>query len=141
MGLYNWYGNNPDWKEEDKYKTGFQEYKEYFENNYQALRVIGRGSYGVVYLIQNWKNKKDLYAMKIIQKDEDEYEEIILKKNIYTKIGRDIMVMSAKCNNPFLLKIKCAFQDINLFYIISEYIPGKDLEFYVREDKNHKFNK
>ena len=140
MGLYNWYGNNPDWKEEDKYKTGFQEYKEYFENNYQALRVIGRGSYGVVYLIQNRK-KRFLYMYENNTKRWRWIWRNNIEKKIYTKIGRDIMVMIAKCNSPFLLKIKCAFQDINLFYIISEYIPGKDLEFYVREDKNHKFNK
>jgi hypothetical protein len=45
------------------------------------------------------------------------------------------MVNISKINDPFLLRIKSAFQDSINFYIISEYIPGKDLWYYFSETK------
>ena len=50
---------------------------------------------------------------------------------------RDIMVKISKINDPFLLRIKSAFQDISHFYIISEYIPGKDLKYFVFDKQRY----
>jgi serine/threonine protein kinase len=87
--------------------------------------------------------------MKVIEKEEElteeeteDYNEDLIQENFEiiplcysTKIERNIMVNISKINDPFLLRIKSAFQDSINFYIISEYIPGKDLWHYFSETK------
>ena len=48
-----------------------------------------------------------------------------------------ILVKISKINNPLLLRIKSAFQDSSSFFIISEYIPGKDLKYFVFDKQQY----
>mmetsp|Transcript_8992 Transcript_8992/g.15221 ORF Transcript_8992/g.15221 Transcript_8992/m.15221 type:complete len:80 (+) Transcript_8992:248-487(+) len=70
-------------------------------NDFQLLKVIGRGSFGKVYLVR----KKDSglpFAMKILKKDQ------LIKKNllIKTQAERDIL---EKIKNPYIVGLHYAF--------------------------------
>ena len=137
---YYYYGNQES-KSDDKYKKQLQDYKNYFFNNYKIVDILGIGGFGTVFLVRHQKNEKIVYAMKVIEKEEvlteeesEDYNEILIEETFEeiplcysTKIERNIMVNISKINDPFLLRIKSAFQDSKNFYIISEYIPGKNL--------------
>ena len=55
------------------------------EENYIKLKLIGRGSYGSVYKVQN-KNTDTIRAMKTLQKYNSNKEEIINEISILKKI-------------------------------------------------------
>lgn len=145
---YYYYGNQES-KSDDKYKKQLQDYKNYFFNNYKIVDILGKGGFATVFLVQHQKNEKIVYAMKVIEKEEvltkeesEDYNEILIEETFEeiplcysTKIERNIMVNISKINDPFLLRIKSAFQDSINFYIISEYIPGKNLWHYFSETK------
>ena len=123
---------------EEENQEQYQNFKAYFFSHYQIVRILGQGSFGKVCLIQHKKNVKDIYAMKMINKfgdplEEADYEKQYQERSLgtYTKMERNIMVKISKMHDPFLLRIKSAFQDTDRFYIISEYIPGKDLQYYI----------
>lgn len=69
--------------------------------DFQILKVIGRGSFGKVYMVRKKSNDK-IYAMKTLKKDF-----IIRTKQVSnTKIERDIM---QQINHPFVVKLHYAF--------------------------------
>ena len=95
-------------------------------SDFQKLKLLGKGSFGEVYLVKFKKNNK-IYAMKILYKNivrESHQEE-------HTKIERDLLV---KTNCPFIVSIKFSFQDKDCLYIITEFMQGGELFFHLHKD-------
>ena len=69
--------------------------------DFQLLKVVGRGSFGKVYLAKK-KSDGKIYAVKTLKKD------FIIKNNQIknTKIERDIM---QQITHPFVVKLHYAF--------------------------------
>ena len=100
--------------------------------DFEPLKLLGRGSFGDVLLVRLKANKK-VYAMKILNKN-------ILKikrQQIHTKTERDLMV---KINCPFIVNIKSAFQDNSKLYIVSEFMQGGDMFYHMHDGKIIIFN-
>ena len=96
-------------------------------SDFQKLKLLGKGSFGEVYLVKFKKNNK-IYAMKILYKNivrESHQEE-------HTKIERDLLV---KTNCPFIVSIKFSFQDKDCLYIITEFMQGGELFFHLHKEK------
>ena len=70
-------------------------------DDFQLLKVVGRGSFGKVYLAKK-KDTKKIYAVKTLKKD------FIIRTNQVnnTKIERDIM---QQITHPFVVKLHYAF--------------------------------
>ena len=96
-------------------------------NDFEPLKLLGRGSFGEVLLVRLKANKK-LYAMKVLDKKMLKQR----KQQIHTKTERDLMV---KINCPFIVNIKSAFQDETKLYIVSEFLQGGDLFFHLHEKR------
>lgn len=96
-------------------------------NDFDLLKLLGRGSFGEVLLVRLKANKK-LYAMKVLDKKMLKQR----KQQIHTKTERDLMV---KINCPFIVNIKSAFQDETKLYIVSEFLQGGDLFFHLHEKR------
>ena len=100
--------------------------------DFEPLKLLGRGSFGEVLLVRLKANKK-VYAMKILNK-----KVLKLKKQqTHTKTERDLMV---KINCPFIVTIKSAFQDISKLYIVSEFMQGGDMFFHLHDGRIVIFN-
>ena len=96
-------------------------------NDFQRLKLLGKGSFGEVYLVKLKKNDK-IYAMKILQKNfvrESHQEE-------HTKIERDLL---SRINCAFIVNIKFAFQDKENLYIITEFMQGGELFFHLHNER------
>jgi len=95
-------------------------------NDFQKLKLIGKGSFGKVFLVKNIRNNK-LYALKILVKD------LIRQKRqiIHTKTEREIL---EKMDHPFIVKLKYAFQDDNKLYMITKFLQGGDLFFHLKNE-------
>jgi len=89
-------------------------------NSFKILKLIGKGGYGEVYLVEHKKTKKKL-ALKIMDK------ELIFKRNKvqHIKNERDVLVKGKV--NPHLVRLHYSFQDRQYLYLAMEYCPGGDL--------------
>ena len=101
--------------------------------DFQKLKLLGKGSFGEVYLVKFKKNNK-IYAMKILDKND------IIEKHQeeHTKIERDLLT---RINCPFIVNIKFAFQDKDNLYIITEFMQGGELFFHLHKEKRFKDEK
>ncbi|KAL2890705.1 Serine/threonine-protein kinase cot-1 [Ceratocystis lukuohia] len=95
-------------------------------NNYQTLRIIGRGGYGEVRLVQRQYpppppgGQPQIFALKTLLK-----REMVNKNQLaYVRAERDIL---AEADSPWLVKLYTTFQDSKLLYLLLEYVPGGDL--------------
>ena len=101
-------------------------------NDFEPIKLLGRGSFGEVILVRLKANKK-VYAMKILSKNLLK----IKKQELHTKTERDLMV---KINCPFIVNIKSAFQDTTKLYIVSEFMQGGDMFFHLHDGQIIVFN-
>ena len=105
-------------------------------DDFKILKVIGRGSYGKVCLVE-FKQTKELFAMKSLKKnvllDEDQVESTLLEKNILQSL-----------DYPFLVGMVFCFQTEERVYFVLPFIQGGELFQHLRKykyfpEKNVKF--
>ncbi|KAG9244927.1 kinase-like domain-containing protein [Calycina marina] len=87
--------------------------------NYNTLKVIGKGAFGEVKLVQKKQDGK-VYAMKSLVKSE------MFKKDqlAHVRAERDIL---AESDSPWVVKLYTTFQDRQFLYMLMEFLPGGDL--------------
>ena len=91
--------------------------------NFTILKVIGRGSFGKVYMVK-MKSDGAIYAMKTLKKD----FVIKTKQVANTKVERDIMQM---VNHPFIVKLYFAFQNTEKLYFVCDFLNGGELFYHL----------
>ena len=93
------------------------------EKDFTKIKLIGKGSYGNVYLVRYNKNNS-MYAMKVYKKSD------LREKNQEnnTKSERNLMT---KINFPFIVGVKFAFQTDSKLFLVQEFIQGGDLFFHI----------
>ncbi|ESO07978.1 hypothetical protein HELRODRAFT_98141 [Helobdella robusta] len=88
-------------------------------NDFEHLKVIGRGAFGEVRLVQK-KDTGVIYAMKILRKiDMLEKEQVA-----HVRAERDILV---EADHTWVVKMYYSFQDHINLYLIMEFLPGGDM--------------
>ncbi|XP_029451763.1 rho-associated protein kinase 2 isoform X1 [Rhinatrema bivittatum] len=87
--------------------------------DYDVVKVIGRGAFGEVQLVRHKVSQK-VYAMKLLSK----FEMIKRSDSAFFWEERDIMAFA---NSPWVIQLFCAFQDERYLYMVMEYMPGGDL--------------
>ncbi|XP_069584202.1 rho-associated protein kinase 2 isoform X1 [Ranitomeya imitator] len=87
--------------------------------DYDVVKVIGRGAFGEVQLVRH-KTTQKVYAMKLLSK----FEMIKRSDSAFFWEERDIMAFA---NSPWVVQLNCAFQDDKYLYMVMEYMPGGDL--------------
>ncbi|XP_068432989.1 rho-associated protein kinase 2-like isoform X2 [Clinocottus analis] len=87
--------------------------------DFEKVKLIGRGAYGEVQLVRHRASKK-VYAMKQLIK----FEMIKRSDSAFFWEERHIMAFS---NSPWVVQLCCAFQDDRHLYMVMEFMPGGDL--------------
>jgi serine/threonine protein kinase len=102
-------------------------------DDFKVLKVIGRGSYGKVCLVE-YIPTKEIYAMKSLKKDilieQDQIEGTLLEKKILQSI-----------NHPFLCGLVFCFQTEERIYFVMPFISGGELYQHLKKFKNFDENK
>lgn len=93
-------------------------------DDFELLKVIGKGSFGKVMQVRK-KSSQKIYAMKILKKD------ILLKRRqiLHTKTERKIL---EEIHNPFITGLKYAFQTSTKLYLVMEYFAGGELFYHLK---------
>uniref|UniRef100_A0AAR2LM38 non-specific serine/threonine protein kinase n=1 Tax=Pygocentrus nattereri TaxID=42514 RepID=A0AAR2LM38_PYGNA len=87
--------------------------------DYEVVKVIGRGAFGEVQLVRHKATSK-VYAMKLLSK----FEMIKRSDSAFFWEERDIMAFA---NSSWVVQLFYAFQDDRYLYMVMEYMPGGDL--------------
>uniref|UniRef100_UPI003AAF0E46 rho-associated protein kinase 1 isoform X2 n=1 Tax=Centroberyx gerrardi TaxID=166262 RepID=UPI003AAF0E46 len=87
--------------------------------DYEVVKVIGRGAFGEVQLVRHKATRK-VYAMKLLSK----FEMIKRSDSAFFWEERDIMAFA---NSGWVVQLFFAFQDDRYLYMVMEYMPGGDL--------------
>jgi serine/threonine protein kinase len=95
--------------------------------DFELVRVIGKGSFGKVTLVRK-KNDQKLYAMKVLSKPN-----IIKRKQVeHTKTERRVL---GTINHPFIVRLHYAFQTEEKLYFVLDYAAGGELFFHLSRMK------
>jgi len=88
-------------------------------DDFEALKVIGKGAFGEVRLVQKI-DTGHIYAMKVLRKvDMVEKEQLA-----HVRAERDILV---EADHQWVVKMFFSFQDPVNLYLVMEFLPGGDL--------------
>eukprot|EP00605_Chrysophyceae_sp_TOSAG23-4_P002551 GSChrysophyteH1.ASY1.ANO1.2816.1 assembled CDS len=95
--------------------------------DFELVRVIGKGSFGKVTLVRK-KTDAKLFAMKVLAK-----QNIIKRKQVeHTRTERSVL---GKLNHPFIVKLHYAFQTEAKLYFVLDYAAGGELFFHLSRMK------
>lgn len=95
--------------------------------SFKILELIGKGSFGEVYLVELLKIKK-LYAMKVLNKSK------IVSQNIVRYVLAERNILS-NIRHPFITRLYLALQTDEFLYLLLQYCEGKDLNYHLRKSK------
>ncbi|KAK3680472.1 Serine/threonine-protein kinase [Vermiconidia calcicola] len=87
--------------------------------NYNTLKIIGKGAFGEVRLVQR-KHDGKIYALKSLIKAEMHKKDQLA----HVRAERDIL---ANADSAWLVKLHTSFQDSTFLYMLMEFLPGGDL--------------
>lgn len=96
-------------------------------SDFESITIIGKGAFGEVRLCK-WKKTGEVVTIKKMRKSE------MIHKNQVTHIRaeRDVLA-SAKI--PWIVDLKCSFQDDFNLYLVMEYLAGGDfMTLLMRKD-------
>ena len=98
--------------------------------DYEIVRVLGKGSFGVVRLVREVDSTPDkVYAMKVIRKS----DMLRNSQEGHLRAERDFLVASEQ--SKWVVPLIASFQDNNNLYLVMEYMVGGDfLGLLLRED-------
>ena len=92
--------------------------------DFELLKVVGKGSFGKVFLVRFLRNGK-IYAMKVLRKTM-----VKRRKQVeHTRAERRIM---GAINYPFVVKLRYAFQTATNLYFVTDYCKGGELFFHLK---------
>lgn len=113
--------------ENEEVDFGLDENSEKLKDNFEIVQEIGSGSYGEVHKVVE-KDTGLVFALKSLSKP-------FMKRKEMLKYAISEIKIMQKLVHPFVISMKCAFEDSSTLYLILEYCSGGDLEALLSKKK------
>jgi len=99
-------------------------------DDFELLRVIGKGSFGKVFMVRKRGGRDDgaVYAMKALRK------EVLLRRNQIEHTRSERAILEA-VHHPFIVELRYAFQTRDKLYIVTDFASGGELFFWLKRDR------
>ncbi|EDR26281.1 cAMP-dependent protein kinase, gamma-catalytic subunit, putative, partial [Entamoeba dispar SAW760] len=100
--------------------------KKVTQDDFELLKVIGRGSFGKVMMVRK-KDDGRIFAMKILRKD-------IVKERKqvdHTKAEKNVLM---QLHHPFIVKLYYAFQTADKLYMVMDFVNGGELFYHLKNE-------
>ena len=94
-------------------------------NHFKIVRVIGRGSFGKVYLVQKI-DTDEFFAMKVLKKESISTN----SQRLHTIAERKIL---QEIDHPFIVKLHYAFQNPDKLYFVMDFLNGGEMFTHLRK--------
>ncbi|NXV84867.1 PKN2 kinase, partial [Calonectris borealis] len=98
--------------------------------DFHCIAMLGRGHFGKVVLLAQYKPTGKLYAIKALKKKDiirrDEIDSLNCEKRIFEVVNSS--------DHPFLVNMFACFQTPHHACFVMEYTPGGDLMMHIHED-------
>ncbi|KAI9906742.1 hypothetical protein PsorP6_003871 [Peronosclerospora sorghi] len=94
--------------------------------DFEILKMLGKGSFGKVYMARERGTGGKIYAMKVLRKSE------LIKRN---QVGHTMMerrIMSS-IDHPFIVGLKYSFQTASKLVMVSDYCCGGEIFFHLKK--------
>ncbi|UYV77225.1 SGK1 [Cordylochernes scorpioides] len=98
-------------------------------SQFEFLKVIGKGSFGKVFLARH-KEEKTIFAVKVLQK------KMILRKNERSHVMSERNVLVQNVKHPFLVGLRYSFQTPDKLYFVMDYVNGGELFFHLQKSRH-----
>ena len=89
-------------------------------HDFEPLKIIGRGAFGDIRVCRN-KKTNEIVAIKKMKKNE------MIQKNQEKHIRAEQDILAVAGQNPWIVELKCSFQDELYLYLVMEFLQGGDL--------------
>lgn len=89
------------------------------EADFKPLKVLGRGAFGKVILMQKIDSKK-LYAVKVLKKSD------LIKKDMMDKIKTEKDILMS-LNHPFIVNMNYCFTNPERIFFVMRFMRGGEL--------------
>lgn len=107
-------------------KVNFSENRTPDLKDFNILKMIGKGAFGHVYLIQH-KYTENYFAMKILDKKK------VREMNQINCTKLEKSIMERLCH-PFIVTLYLSFQSSKKLYLVTEFLPGGELFYHLRRE-------
>lgn len=111
---------------EEQLEVGAQ--RQYSLDDFDLIRVIGRGSYAKVLMVELRRTGR-IYAMKVIKKalvtDDEDIDWVQTEKHVFETAS----------NHPFLVGLHSCFQTPSRLFFVIEFVRGGDLMFHMQRQR------
>ncbi|OMJ17022.1 Serine/threonine-protein kinase gad8 [Smittium culicis] len=109
-----------------QYSFNMKETEKLNIDQFDLLKVIGRGSFGKVFQVRK-RDTGRIYAMKVLSKSK-----IIMRSEVaHTLAERNVL---AKINHPFIVPLKFSFQTPEKLYLVLAFINGGELFHHLHRE-------
>eukprot|EP01083_Nonionella_stella_P281727 958753_1 len=105
---------------------GYRFNKKLTVNDFEFLKVVGKGSFGKVMMVRK-NDTQEIFAMKVLKK-----KALVKRKQvIHTQTERRVL---SGIDNPFIVSLRYAFQSDAKLYMILDFFNGGELFFHLKNE-------
>ncbi|CAK4754892.1 unnamed protein product [Aphanomyces euteiches] len=93
--------------------------------DFDVLKVLAKGRFGIVLMVRK-KDDEKIYAVKTLHTS---------ALTLHNPLLQTENIVLLHLNHPFLTTLSCAIHTPDKLFVVTDFCPGNDLSFWLRQDR------